>query len=205
MEVPPSINIYFYTITHYSDVWSDDYSKVYRDDNNNPYLLRITVSDRQKCHNSTGIWITWKQNAIISDIGVICLLLILRWWWWSAPLSCAILENLRNLRWKYVGTEGSQLIRWLIKDRIRCGIVGIITAGDSSYWGLWEYGKNFSLWHGVLWPPPLGNTVTAYLIKLLGDLCPRKLFILLENTAMADVDKNYYKHAEFKVQPDMIF
>ena len=49
------------------------------------------------------------------------------------------------------------------------------------------------------------HTVTAYLIKLLGDLCPRKLFILLENTAMADVDKNYYKHAEFKVQPDMIF
>ena len=78
MEVPPPINIYFYTITHYSDVWSDDYSKVHRDDNNNPYLLKITVSDRQKCHNSTGIWITWKQNAIISDIGVICLLLILR-------------------------------------------------------------------------------------------------------------------------------
>ena len=74
MEAP----IHQPAITHYSDVCSDDCSKVHRDDNNKSYHLKITVSDRQKCHNSTGIWITWKQNAIISDIGVICLFLILR-------------------------------------------------------------------------------------------------------------------------------
>ena len=186
------------------DVWSDDCSNVDRDDKTTPYQLKITVSARQKCHNSTGIWITWKQNAIISDIGVICLFRILRWWWWSAPLSCAILENLRNLRSEGIKTDPMVDRR---EDCISPGIVGIITAGETGVvlrsLGVWEEFLPVT-WSGVT--PTSWEHCHGLSYQIIRRSLPQEIIYIAGKHSpdwlgdwVTDVDKNYYKHAEFKV------